>query len=172
MVIAPRGRLCAMFDIFPAQSAAHLAGVRRLFQEYADALGFDLCFQNFAEELATLPGAYARPNGALLLATAGADYAGCVALRHLDASICEMKRLYVRPAFRRHGLGRRLSTEVIQIARDIGCERMRLDTMRWMTASCELYRALGFAEIPPYYPNPIDGAVYFEFDLQRNAPGA
>lgn len=154
-----------MIKIEQAASAAELAQIRELFVEYAASLGFDLCFQGFEKELATLPGDYAPTSGALLLAQEGNEAAGCVALRALEPGICEMKRLYVRPGFRGRGLGRRLADAVIAAARDAGYERMRLDTVPFMKEANALYDALGFRDIPPYRPNPIEGARYRELVL-------
>ncbi len=154
-----------MVRIVPALSADDMAQVRSLFQEYAAGLGVDLCFQGFAAELAGLPGAYAPPGGALFIARAADQPAGTVALRSLGAGTCEMKRLYVRPAFRRQGLGRRLALEVIAAGRRIGYERMRLDTLARMEPAIGLYSALGFKRIEPYCANPIQDAVFFELAL-------
>lgn len=152
-------------ELLPAHTPEHLADVRALFREYADAIQVDLCFQGFAQELAELPGAYAPPAGRLLLARCDGQLAGCVALRPRDAYICEMKRLYVRPAFRGRDLGRRLATAVIAAARQIGYGRMRLDTLAGMAPAIALYRSLGFVDAPPYYVNPLPGATYMELVL-------
>jgi ribosomal protein S18 acetylase RimI-like enzyme len=151
--------------IVPASGAHHLAAVRELFLEYAASLNFDLCFQNFESELAALPGEYAQPLGAILLATSGGAFAGCVAIRPLEAGICEMKRLYLRPSYRGSGAGRRLAVAIIDAARRAGYRRMRLDTIDTMSEAIALYRSLGFHEIAPYRHNPIAGASYFELDL-------
>ena len=142
------------------------AEVRVLFHEYAESLGFSLCFQSFNEELAGLPWEYAPPSGRLLLATLDGTPAGCVALHKIEDGTCEMKRLYVRPQFRGTGLGKRLAEEVISQAREIGYSRMRLDTVvAVMGRAVELYRALGFREIAPYRENPIPSALYMEKSL-------
>ena len=143
--------------------------IRRLFEEYADSLGIDLCFQGFAEELAGLPGDYAPPRGRLLLALEDRETAGCVALRPLEPTVCEMKRLYVRPAYRAQGIGRILVSHLIEEARQAGYEHLRLDTLPSMTDAQALYRRLGFQEIAPYYKNPIEGAVFLELQLDRPA---
>jgi ribosomal protein S18 acetylase RimI-like enzyme len=149
-----------------AETPAEIADVRTLFNEYAESLGFSLCFQSFNEELAGLPWEYAPPSGRLLLATSNDVAAGCVALHRLESGICEMKRLYVRPQFRGTGLGRRLAQEIITQARQIGYARMRLDTIvSAMGRAVELYRDLGFLEIPPYRENPIPSALYMELEL-------
>lgn len=155
-------------ELVAAHTAEYLDAVRALFQEYASDIRADLCFQGFDRELAELPGHYAPPDGRLLLAREGrqGDFAGCVALRPLDPRTCEMKRMYVRPIYRRHGVGRMLATAVIEAAREIGYERMRLDTLAHMTVAIALYRSLGFEDVAPYYPNPLPGATYMELDLR------
>jgi len=153
--------------IMPAQRAADIAIVRDLFLEYADGLGVSLCFQGFDEELATLPGAYASPRGCLLLARRGGHVAGCVGLRPLDADRCEMKRLYLRPQFRGHGIGRRLAEAVIAEARAAGYRSLVLDSLASMHEARALYDRLGFHAIPAYYDNPLPGVLYAALDLQR-----
>jgi len=134
--------------------------------EYANSLGFSLCFQSFDKELAGLPGDYSPPDGRLLLAEYEGQLAGCVALHRLEPEICEMKRLYLRPSFRGKGLGRSLAETVISEARRIGYTRMRLDTVEpVMRDAVAMYRQLGFKEIAPYRSNPIAGAMYMELEL-------
>lgn len=150
-------------------SPALLDATRAIFREYEQGLDVDLCFQNFDAELAALPGEYAAPQGALLLAFVGAEIAGCGALRRLAdvdiANACEMKRLYVRPAFRRFGLGRVIAQALIDRASHAGYSAMLLDTLDEMEAARGLYESLGFEEIAPYYFNPIAGAHYLKVDL-------
>ena len=150
-------------------SPALIEAARELFREYARALAVDLCFQNFEAELAALPGDYAPPQGALLLAFVDGELAGCGAFRPLpeadDANACEMKRLYVRRAFRRFGLGRLLAQALIDGATQAGYSSMLLDTLDDMEAARGLYESLGFVEVPPYYFNPIPGAHYLKVDL-------
>lgn len=153
-------------QIRPAVTAADLATIRALFAAYADGLGIDLSFQNFEAELATLPGNYAPPSGALLLAEdAGGAVLGCVALGPLDAGICEMKRLYVTHAGRGRGAGRALVNTVLSSARELGYARMRLDTLSDMAGALSIYRAAGFQPIPPYYATPVAGTLFFELAL-------
>lgn len=152
-------------EIQIAESPADMAAIRGLFVEYAESLGFSLCFQGFDRELADLPGCYAAPRGSLRLALIDGIPAGCVAVRPLDDDICEMKRLYVKPDQRRSGLGRRLVDVALQDARRIGYRVMRLDTLSTMTAAIALYRSVGFRTIPAYYDNPIESAVYLECSL-------
>ncbi len=146
--------------------------VRELFREYSDSLGFDLCFQNFKEELQSLPGEYSPPAGSLLLAVSREGAAGCIALRRIDNSICEMKRLYVRPAFRGRGVGQELCRRIIATGLELGYSSMRLDTLASMSAARELYCSLGFREIEPYRYNPIEGAVFMELRLVTPAGAA
>lgn len=146
-------------------SASEVPLVRDLFREYAGSLPFDLDFQHFDDELRNLPGEYAPPGGTILLASEGDTILGCVALRRIDETTCEMKRLYLRPAARGKGAGRALSVAVIAKARTLGYTAMRLDTVPSMQAAIALYRSLGFREIAPYRVNPIEGALFFELQL-------
>jgi len=154
--------------ITPA-TATELQATRHIFEEYARQLGIDLCFQNFDAELAELPGDYAEPSGALLLVMVDGELAGCCAMRPLDSvdypNACEMKRLYVRDAYRRLGLGRQLAEAVMDAARVAGYHHMLLDTLTEMESARALYQDLEFKEIPPYYHNPIAGAHYLKADL-------
>jgi len=149
-----------------AESPAQIAQARELFMEYAQSLGFSLCFQNFDKELAGLPGDYAPPKGRLLLAEFEGELAGCVALHKLETGVCEMKRLYLRPQFRGKGLGRVLAETIIGEARSIGYRSVRLDTVEpVMKDAVAMYRRLGFREIAPYRPNPMQGTLYMELKL-------
>ena len=145
--------------------SADLDDVRRLFEEYADSLGFDLGFQQFERELAALPGEYAAPGGRLLVARADGEAVGCVGVRPLDAETCELKRLYVRPDRRGAGTGRALTEGAIRVAAELGYSRMRLDTVPAMEAARSLYRSLGFREIAAYRHNPVAGTAYMELDV-------
>ncbi|MGA9510233.1 MAG: GNAT family N-acetyltransferase [Candidatus Sulfotelmatobacter sp.] len=149
-----------------AESPAQIAQARGLFLEYAQSLGFSLCFQNFDKELEELPGDYAPPQGRLLLAEYEGQLAGCVAMRPLEPGACEMKRLYLRLQFRCKGLGHALTERIIAEARQVGYQRMCLDTVEpVMKDAVAMYRKRGFREIPPYRENPIAGAMYMELKL-------
>ena len=139
--------------------------VESLFREYVASLAEDISFQNVSDELATLPGKYARPGGVVLIAREGADAAGAVAYRMVEPGVCEMKRLYVRPAFRGTGLGRELANELIEDARGNGYRTMLLDTLASMSSARALYRGLGFAPVEPYYDNPLPGVAYMALEL-------
>jgi GNAT superfamily N-acetyltransferase len=154
-------------EIIHADSAGDIERARELFKEYEAWLEIDLCFQNFEKELAELPGKYAPPDGHLLLALVEGNVAGCVAQRKIGEGICEIKRLFLRPEFRGRGLGRQLAEAIIQEAKQIGYEWMRLDTLPpKMNDAIALYRSLGFKEIEPYYDNPVSGAKFMELDLR------
>ncbi len=158
-----------LIDIRLAEGAADIAAIRELFADYQTDIGIDLCFQGFADELAALPGDYAPPAGALLLATVDGQPAGCCALRpllntdHLDA--CEMKRLFVRRAFRGFGLGRLLVERIMTLGQLAGYTTILLDTLSDMEAARALYQEAGFVEVAPYYHNPIPGAHYLKANL-------
>lgn len=156
-------------SIVDAAAAEDLADVRALFVEYQAWLGVSLCFQGFDEELRSLPGRYAPPGGRLLLARANQAIAGGVGMWPLSGDLCEMKRLYVRPHWRRQGIGRRLAEAVIAAAGAAGYARMRLDSLDRLAEALALYASLGFVEIPPYYENPLEGVVYMERNLKANA---
>ncbi len=148
-------------------SAEEIAHTTVLFREYAAWLEIDLCFQDFEKELGELPGEYAPPNGRLFLASKDAGIAGCVAMRKIGEGTCEIKRLFVRPEFRGQGLGRQLAEAIIREAKQIGYQRMRLDTLPpKMNDAIALYRSLGFKEIGLYYNNPVPGAKFMELDLR------
>ena len=147
------------------KSETVIAEARALFLEYAEALGVDLCFQGFQEELETLPGKYGAPDGELLVAHWGGLAAGCGAYRRAQEDVCEMKRLYVRQAFRGHGIGRSLPEALMVRAREAGYQRMRLDTLRRLSAANALYADLGFSQIEPYNYNPEPDVLYMELDL-------
>jgi putative acetyltransferase len=162
----PKRAILEVVTILHANSAALVEEARRLFHEYAADIRVDLCFQNFDEELASLPGKYAPPQGALLLARESEQVAGCVALRTIEDGVCEMKRLYVRPAFRGSGIGRALAVGAMNEARQIGYRTMRLDTLAWMKPAIALYGRLGFRRIDAYCYNPQSDAVYMELALR------
>ncbi|GAB1413545.1 MAG TPA: GNAT family N-acetyltransferase [Candidatus Desulfobacillus denitrificans] len=154
-------------QIMPAHGAEAIPVARELFVEYAEQLGVDLCFQNFAEELATLPGAYAPPRGGVWLARVDGHDAGCVALRPLDAQAAELKRMYVRRAWRGRGLGRRLGETAIGFARAAGYRAVCLDTLAGMTEALALYRSSGFRPTRAYCHNPLPDTVWMELELDR-----
>lgn len=154
-----------MIEIGDASDTTAMEVARRLFREYQEALGVDLSFQDFEEELRSLPGEYVPPRGRLLLALEDGTPAGCVAMRPLTDDTCEMKRLYVRPEYRAVGLGRQLAERVIAEARSAGYRRMYLDTLPMMQGAQRLYEILGFKEIPPYRYNPIAGTRFLGLDL-------
>jgi GNAT superfamily N-acetyltransferase len=149
----------------PVESQEQIDLTRVLFREYACSLGIDLCFQDFEKELSNLPGDYAPPGGRLYLGYVEEEPAGCVALRKIDADICEMKRLFVRPLYRGKGIGRQLVLALVRDAREAGYSRMRLDTLPSMKRALELYRAMGFKPIDPYRTNPVPGALFLELNL-------
>jgi GNAT superfamily N-acetyltransferase len=150
------------FRLANARSAEEISEAAGLFREYADWLGIDLSFQDFEAELASLPGKYAPPTGELMLAySPDGDALGCVAVRPLaESAVCEMKRLYVRPAARGLGIGRALVAAIIGAAETIGYTQMKLDTLASMPEAIALYKCCGFLEIPAYYHNPVSGTVY------------
>ena len=152
--------------IFQASGDEDIQQARALFEEYEKSLGISLCFQNFNQEMAQLPGCYAPPDGRLLIAADDEQIAGCIALRKLGPGVCEMKRLFVRPAFRGTGLGRVLVESIIDEAKKLGYSRLRLDTMPGrMDKAISLYRSVGFVEIEPYCENPVEDAKFMELDL-------
>ena len=153
--------------IFQANTGEDIQNARTLFEEYATSLGFTLCFQNFDQEVKNLPGDYAPPDGRLLLAIEDDQLAGCIALRKLDRGICEIKRLFLRPAYRGNGRGKLLVESMIDEARKLGYTHMRLDTLPGrMDKAIALYQSIGFVEIGPYCENPVEGAKFMELDLQ------
>jgi ribosomal protein S18 acetylase RimI-like enzyme len=155
------------FRLVKARHPQEIATATTLFREYADWLGIDLAFQDFANELATLPGKYAPPDGELILALSPTgDALGCVGVRPLDGAVCEMKRLYVRPAARGLGIGRALVEAIISAAEALGYAEMKLDTLPWMESAMALYKQFGFAEIAPYYNNPVPGTRYLGRQLR------
>ncbi|MEJ2008253.1 MAG: GNAT family N-acetyltransferase [Acidobacteriota bacterium] len=153
-------------NIHIAESPGDIELIRKLFREYQNSLGIDLCFQNFESELASLPGKYGPPGGRLYLAWEGDQAAGCAGRRKIEEGVCELKRLYVRPSHRGRGIGRQLALKVVKDAGEIGYGRMRLDTLPSMLPALELYRALGFKPIAPYINNPVEGALFLELALR------
>ena len=156
-----------MIEIMSATSEEHFEAIRRLFLEYADSLGFDLEFQDFSHELAVLEEEYEPPQGCILLAKDSGNIVGCVALRPFKATICEMKRLYVKPKYRGKKIGKALVRKLISEACEIGYKFMRLDNHPWMKEAELLYKSVGFKEIEAYRFNPIEGAKFFELDLEK-----
>jgi len=155
------------FRISEARWPDDRATVLSLFREYVASLAEDISFQNVDDELAALPGKYARPGGVVLLAWDGAVAAGAVAYRMFEPGVCEMKRLYVRAAFRGHGLGREIAEELIEHARAHGYRTMLLDTLASMASARALYRDLGFSAVAPYYENPLPGVAYMALELSE-----
>ena len=155
----------AGFRITEANWPDDRASVEALFREYMSSLTEDISFQNPDDELASLPGKYARPGGVVLIAWDGAEAAGAIAYRMLEPGVAEMKRLYVRPAYRGSGLGRELANELIEEARARGYRTILLDTLETMSAARTLYRDLGFAPVEPYYDNPLPGVMYMALEL-------
>ena len=155
------------FQLTRAERPEEFAVARELFEEYAAALGVDLCFQNFGRELNNLAAEYGPPEGRLLLASAAGEPVGCVGVRQLAVGVCEMKRLYVRPRARGTGLGRLLANEIVGAARELGYGSMRLDTLPSMKEAVPLYRSLGFKETESYRYNPVEGTIYMELDLSE-----
>jgi ribosomal protein S18 acetylase RimI-like enzyme len=154
-----------MVQIISAQTAEHFRHARQLFVQYVEGLGFDLEFQGFSQELASLPGAYIPPHGCILLAELDGKFVGCVGLRPLEGKICEMKRLYVMPAYRGRDIGRTLACSAILKAREIGYEKMRLDTNESMKEAKGLYLSLNFRTIEAYCYNPLENPSYMELEL-------
>ena len=156
-----------MAEIVRANTDELIAQAKNLFQEYAESLGFDLCFQDFETELDTFPVQYSPPAGDLFLALSESQPIGCVGVRFLEKGICEMKRLYVRPNFRGNNAGKKLSEAAIKAGKTLGYERMRLDTLPSMEIANRMYKSLGFVEIDPYRHNPLEGAKYLELNLNE-----
>ena len=154
-----------MVQLVQVISSSSVELARELFKEYQTSLGIDLCFQDFEKELAELPGDYTPPSGRLVIAYCESELAGCVALRRMDETTCEMKRMYVRPDFRGKKIGRKLAEAIIEDARASGYTRMRLDTLPTMKEAIALYQSLGFRPIEPYRFNPVEGALCMELPL-------
>lgn len=164
---APDSTVAKMNSLTILQAETHeqIETVRLLFLEYAKSLNFDLCFQGFDDELASLPGDYAPPDGLLLLAFYDDKVAGCVGLRKVADRVCEMKRLWVRTEFRGKKIGRKLADEIIAEARKIGYQTMKLDTIDTMKKAIAMYKSMGFSETSAYRYNPVEGAKYMELKL-------
>ena len=157
-----------MIEIIQAESAEQIEKARKLFREYETWFGLALCFQNFDEEVANLPGKYALPEGRLFLAFADENLAGCIALRKLEDGVCEMKRLFVREDFRGQKIGKLLIDKLIEEARRTGYEKMRLDTYPpKMAKAVKIYESYGFRRIPPYYHNPYGETLFMELNLKK-----
>lgn len=165
-----REALCAIMlvRISEARWPDDRATVEALFREYVSSLAEDISFQNVDDELSGLPGKYARPGGVVLIAWDGCEAAGAVAYRMVEPGVCEMKRLYVRPAFRGSDLGRELANELIEDARGRGYRTMLLDTLASMQSARALYRDLGFVPVAPYYDNPLPGVMYMALELNES----
>lgn len=155
-----------MINIIEANNKETLILVKNLFIDYSKELNVSLCFQNFDNEVSNLPGIYSRPNGCIFLAFYNGEAAGCVALKKLEEDVCEMKRLYVKPDFRKFGIGKLLIDRIIQESRIIGYSTMKLDTLARLKPAIKLYNSYGFNKIVPYYENPLDNVVYMELDLK------
>jgi ribosomal protein S18 acetylase RimI-like enzyme len=156
-----------MAEIVRANTDELIAEAKKLFLEYAESLGFDLCFQNFDTELDSFPVQYSPPRGDLFLALSEGQPIGCVGVRFFEEGTCETKRLYVKPNFRGNNAGTELSKAAIKAGKALGYERMRLDTLPSMEIANRLYKSLGFVEIEPYRHNPLEGAIYLELNLTR-----
>lgn len=156
-----------MLNLIEVDNAQQLPLVRELFREYQAFLAVDLCFQGFEAELANLPGKYAPPNGAILLAEYQGKTAGCVALRAIDEKVCEMKRLYLRNEFRGLSIGEQLAQAIIHKAQQLGFHTMQLDTLQRLQAAMKLYQKLGFQRTDAYYKNPLSEVVYWQLDLRQ-----
>ena len=156
------------YEIIQAETKSEMEYVKALFLEYSNWLGDCFCFQGFEEELASLPGKYAPPNGRLYLVVSEGKYVGCIGIRRIEKGICEMKRLYVRPQARGLGIGKKLVDLVIADAKNEGYEKMRLDTLpEKMLGAQKIYKSVGFHKIDAYYANPIEGVMYMELDLTK-----
>jgi putative acetyltransferase len=160
--------MCQLIEVAKTED---IQTVRELFDEYADAIGIDLTFQNFEQELLHIADIYMPPEGALLLAKHEGVQAGCVGLRRIDDLRCEMKRLYVRQRFRGQGIGNALCRRIIAKGRQLGYREMLLDTLSTMVGAQKLYRTHGFKSTEPYYQNPLPAARYFLLNLDESENG-